>query len=68
MPLCPEQYVRYFLNILQGNLGQSFVNGRNVSDIVVEQLPNTLLLGSSAFLCALILGGFAGIVAANPSQ
>ena len=60
----PEQYMRYFLNILQGNLGQSFVNGRNVSDIVVEQLPNTLLLGSSAFLFALILGGSAGIVSA----
>jgi len=60
----PEQYVRYFLNIFQGNLGQSYVNGRNVTDVIAESLPNTLILGTSAFVVALLLGGIAGIIAA----
>ncbi len=60
----PEQYIRYFFNILQGNLGQSFVNGRNVTDVVLEELPATLLLGTSAFLISVFLGVMAGIIAA----
>ncbi|MCA9903638.1 MAG: ABC transporter permease [Anaerolineae bacterium] len=60
----PEQYARYFLNILQGNLGQSFVNGRNVTDVIADALPSTLILGTSAFLVSLVLGAGAGIIAA----
>ncbi|MEO0561409.1 MAG: ABC transporter permease [Chloroflexota bacterium] len=60
----PEQYVRYFFNILQGNLGQSYINGRDVTQIIAEELPDTLILGFSAFVVALLLGGGAGIIAA----
>lgn len=60
----PMQYVSYFANILQGNLGQSFINGLDVTDIIAEALPNTLLLGSAAFIAAMLLGISAGVVAA----
>ncbi len=60
----PEQYVRYFLNILQGNLGQSYINGRDVTDVIAEALPYTLVLGFSAFFLSLLLGIVAGVVAA----
>lgn len=59
-----EQYALYFVNILQGNLGQSFVNGRDVTAVIAEELPNTLLLGSLAFVVALVVGGGAGVLAA----
>ena len=60
----PEQYARYFLNIMQGNLGQSYINGRDVTDVIAEELPYTLVLGFSAFFLSLFLGTAAGIVAA----
>ena len=60
----PEQYARYFLNIAEGNLGQSFVSGRDVTAVIVEELPDTLLLTFSAFILALLLGLAIGIVAA----
>ncbi len=59
-----EQYLRYFVSIAQGNLGQSFINGRSVSAVIAAELPNTLLLGGAALLLALPLGVTAGVVAA----
>lgn len=59
-----EQYLRYFLSIAQGNLGQSFINGRSVSAVIAAELPNTLLLGGAALLLALLLGVTAGVIAA----
>lgn len=60
----PEQYARYFVNVAQGNLGQSFINGREVTAVILEELPDTLLLGTAAFCLSLLLGGVAGITAA----
>ena len=60
----PEQYGRYFLNIVQGNLGQSFVTGRDVADIIREELPFTLLLSGGAFALSLLIGMTAGVLAA----
>lgn len=59
-----EQYIRYFLNIAQGNLGQSFINGRDVTTVVAEELPNTVILGLTAFIVSVVLGGLIGIVSA----
>ncbi|MBK8023761.1 MAG: ABC transporter permease [Chloroflexi bacterium] len=61
----PEQYLRYFVSIVQGDLGYSFTSGRKVADIVGEELPNTLLLGSAAYLLALTLGIGLGTIAAK---
>ncbi|PYE80899.1 ABC transporter permease [Pseudoroseicyclus aestuarii] len=59
-----EQYLRYFYNLAQGNLGQSYVSGRDVTAIIAEALPNTLLLGLTALAGSVLLGVGAGVVAA----
>lgn len=58
------QYLRYFANIGQGNLGQSYYSGRDASDLVADRLSATLLLGVSAFAIAVTLGGALGTIAA----
>lgn len=40
----PEQYVTYIKNLATGNLGNSFMQKRPVSEIIGEKLPWTLLL------------------------
>ncbi len=59
-----EQYIRYFVAVVQGSLGQSFVNGLPVTSIIGEALPGTLLLGGTAFIVAAVVGIGAGVTAA----
>ncbi|MHA1567136.1 MAG: ABC transporter permease [Alphaproteobacteria bacterium] len=58
------QYGRYFGALLQGEAGVSLHTGRSVSRIVVEKIPQTLLLGGTALAIAMVLGILIGIVAA----
>lgn len=60
----PEQYLAYVANLLRGDFGTSYHDGRDVGVIIAERLPNTLLLGGFAYLVALALGIPAGIMAA----
>lgn len=60
----PQQYLAYVVNLLKGDIGQSYQDGRAVSTIIAEHLPNTLLLGGVAYIWALLIGIPAGIVAA----
>lgn len=60
----PEQYVAYIGNLLSGDFGKSYQDGRMVLAIIGERLPNTLLLGGFAYLVALLIGIPAGIMAA----
>src|SRR5262245_7095448 len=39
-----ERFFGYLGNLVQGDLGYSFANRQSVSHIVLERLPNTLLL------------------------
>jgi peptide/nickel transport system permease protein len=55
-----EQYLIYLGNLVQGELGQSFLQGRAVLEIVGETLPNTLVLTLSALLIAYAFGVVAG--------
>lgn len=50
------QIVEFFRNALTGNLGYDVWSNRPVSTLVLEALPNTLILGSTALLTALIIG------------
>lgn len=59
-----EQYLRYLYGLLHGHLGISFAEGRPALDIVLESLPNTLLLGTLAISAALAVGMPLGILAA----
>ena len=58
------QYWRYLSGLLQGDLGRSFLQRSEVSELVWARLPPTLLLMAGAILCELALGLAMGIVAA----
>jgi peptide/nickel transport system permease protein len=55
-----EQYLIYFANLLEGNLGQSFLHGRPVLRIVLEAFPLTVVLTLSALIVAYLFGVIAG--------
>ncbi|MBL8150900.1 MAG: ABC transporter permease [Blastocatellia bacterium] len=59
------QYFNYLKGVVKGNLGPStrYV-GRSVNDIIWEHLPNSLLLGFTAYFIALLVGLPLGIIAA----
>lgn len=59
-----RQYLLYFQNILDGNLGQSYRDGRDAVGIVLDHIPKTLELGVSALVLMLALGLPLGAVAA----
>jgi peptide/nickel transport system permease protein len=59
-----EQYFRYFLAILEGDLGRSMRDGRDAIVLVTERIPATLSLTLPALLIKICLGIPAGIYAA----
>ncbi|CDX51407.1 Binding-protein-dependent transport systems inner membrane component [Mesorhizobium plurifarium] len=50
------QIVEFFRNALTGNLGYDVWSNRPVSALVLEALPNTLVLGLTALAVALLIG------------
>ena len=38
------RYVEWLGNVVQGNLGRSLANGREISELIGSRLPNTLFL------------------------
>ncbi|WP_018130462.1 ABC transporter permease [Effusibacillus pohliae] len=59
------QYFRWLGDLLQGNFGFSFVRRVPVSDLVLERLPNTMLLMGVSLLFSLLIAIPAGIVSAT---
>lgn len=59
-----EQYVRYFMGILQGDLGFSLSDQRPVTELIAEAIPATLQLGLTALAISMLIGIPLGIVAA----
>lgn len=59
------QYLNYMKRLLRADLGPStrYV-GRSVNDMIAEHLPNSMLLGISAYLLALVIGLPLGVLAA----
>ncbi|OQY20853.1 MAG: hypothetical protein B6I34_08220 [Anaerolineaceae bacterium 4572_32.1] len=61
----PVQFVIYMSHVARGDLGQSILNKRPVSEMVLEKLPITAELGLAAFtlayLCAIPLGIIAAL-------
>lgn len=60
----PVQYVNYLGNLARGEFGYSVHTGRPSLELFLERLPNTLVLGASALLIALLIGVPLGAVAA----
>ena len=58
------QYLRWFGNVLTGDLGGSIATGETVADIIATGLPKTLSLATLSFLIAATIAVPAGIVAA----
>ena len=58
------QYVKWLGNLLQGDLGESFVHRRPVSALLAETIPYTLQLTVLALLFDALVGIFLGILAA----
>jgi peptide/nickel transport system permease protein len=58
------QLLRWYEGVLSGNLGDSVLLGRSVVRAIGDSLPPTLSLTVFAFVLSLVLGLFAGIVAA----
>ncbi|MEQ1943734.1 ABC transporter permease [Mesorhizobium sp. VNQ89] len=50
------QIIEFFRNALTGNLGYDVWSNRPVATLVLEALPNTLILGTTALMTALIIG------------
>ncbi len=59
-----EQLATYVSRVGRGDLGTSAVQGRPVSDVILERLPNTLLLAGTALVLSTIVGILAGVWAA----
>ncbi|MEQ9675182.1 MAG: ABC transporter permease, partial [Roseovarius indicus] len=57
------QFLAWAQDIVQGDLGQSYRQRRPVSEVVLERLPVTMILGASAFLLAVIVAIPLGILA-----
>ena len=59
------QYKDYMLNLLQGDFGPSFrYPSRSVTEMIFTGMPVTFELAFYAILVALIIGIFAGVLAA----
>ena len=56
---------RYLVSMLTGNFGVSFLAQRPVIDLIVERLPNTLLLMGTSSMVAILLGIWTGVKAAS---
>ncbi|MBB3998883.1 ABC transporter permease [Aureimonas pseudogalii] len=58
------QYARYLANLLQGDLGRSYLQRSQVSELIVSRLPASLLLMAAGIACELAIGLTMGLVAA----
>jgi oligopeptide transport system permease protein len=59
-----KQYVLYMGDVLQGDLGESILRRREVSEIFSEVFPRTAVLAAFAVVIEIIMGLAAGIMAA----
>jgi peptide/nickel transport system permease protein len=60
----PEQYGRYLVNLVQGDLGTSYVSKQDTLAAFVERLPTTAELGLLAISFAVVIGVPIGVISA----
>ena len=61
----PVQYLRYLGNLVQGDMGRSYVQKAQVSELIASRLPATLQLMLAAIFFELLIGLPAGIYAST---
>ncbi|SNT36888.1 peptide/nickel transport system permease protein [[Luteovulum] sphaeroides subsp. megalophilum] len=59
-----QQALRWYGNLLQGDLGHSYLLNMSVTDAVLERLPVTLSLAGLALVLAVVIGVLLGVLAA----
>jgi peptide/nickel transport system permease protein len=59
-----QQYLRYLGNLLQGDLGRSYIQRTEVATLILSRLPPTLILMAAAIAVELAIGLSAGMFAA----
>jgi peptide/nickel transport system permease protein len=59
------QYIKYLGQLLHGNLGVSFADNENVTTVLGQELPWTLLLMGSSLVLTLLIGIPLGVAAAR---
>ncbi|GGD33304.1 ABC transporter permease [Aureimonas glaciei] len=58
------QYGRYFMGLLQGDLGRSYLQRSEVAELIGARLPASLLLMAAAIGTELVIGVSMGLIAA----
>lgn len=61
----PQQLWIYLGNVMQGDLGTSYVRGRPAMSVVLERLPATMLLASAALTLSTVVGVALGVLVAR---
>jgi peptide/nickel transport system permease protein len=60
-----EQYLRFVLDTVRGDFGESWNFRRPALELVLERMPATLELAGTALVIAVVVGGVMGIAAAT---
>lgn len=60
-----ERYGIFFVRVVQGDLGHSYVTGRDVATMIGETLPASLRLAFWAILIEIVFGAGSGVLAAT---
>lgn len=60
----PVQFAIYLGEVLRGDLGMSYKDGRPVTEILIERLPLTVELGLMALTFAIVIGVPLGVISA----
>ena len=58
------QLLTWYGNLLQGDLGTSFLLGRDVLEVTIERLPVSISIALYALLLTLVVGILSGVIAA----
>jgi peptide/nickel transport system permease protein len=59
------QYGRYVFELLQGDMGRSYIRGQEVTTLVFERLPATVELAVAASVVAIVLAIPLGVISAT---
>ena len=60
----PVRFGHYALNVLEGNLGQSYITDRPITQDIRERFPKTLQLAGAAMFLAVLVGVTLGVLSA----
>jgi peptide/nickel transport system permease protein len=59
-----NQYVNYLGDLLKGDFGTSYSYNQPVAKLIIDRIPNTLLISLSSIILAIIIGIPIGIISA----